>query len=138
MKNKKTLLICLCAALAVGAVAGTTVAITQCEKEPHEEQPGGVAFNGTYYADVNGSELLFTLQDNAFTWAVGTDTKTGTYEYDGTSTLKVKFDGESEIAGKVEDGVLTITYNGTKYTLYEKVTYTVTLSSGGTVSVVNG
>lgn len=138
MKNKKTLLICLCAALAVGAVAGTTVAITQCEKEPHEEQPGGVAFNGTYYADVNGSELLFTLQDNAFTWAVGTDTKTGTYEYDGTSTLKVKFDGESEIAGKVEDGVLTITYNGTKYTFYEKVTYTVSLSSGGAVSVVNG
>ena len=74
MKNKKTLLICLCAALAVGTAVGTTVAVTQCEKEPNkEQQPSGVAFNGTYYADVNGSELLFTLQDNAFTWVAGSE-----------------------------------------------------------------
>lgn len=97
--------------------------------------------NGEYYNDAAGVEYVLTLNSGNYSFAIGTDTETGTYTLaDGAFS----FGSKSKItSGTYADGTVTLVYNGSSIKLIKKVEYTVTFNSNGgsavdALKVING
>ena len=93
---------------------------------------------GLYY--YNSEDGEFTLQlygGNQFTLFDGV-TKVGEYTVaDGNATLTFKKESNGSATAKIEDGVVTLTYNGEEIRFLKKVNYTVTFNTNGGSTVEN-
>lgn len=133
MKGKKKLLL----HLFLAAFSATTVAgIAACDSTDYGE-------GGIYYYEENGEEYLVSLNDGGFTLLMDDVNEKGEYKYDGTTFTLTYDDGEEATGTSLQDGVLTITYDGQTYRFLKKVNYTVTYDVAGGVAmasskVVNG
>ena len=143
MKNKKSLLLCLCAAMMFSSFAAVATSCGSNEEESSSNGPSTYGENGDYYFDSASGEQLLTLLNGNLTLKVGSETKVGTYEYNG-QTMTIQFTGDTQATAVTYDGnALSFTYDGTAYTFLKKVNYTVSFDTNGgslveSASVVNG
>ena len=109
-----------------------------------EEIPEGPE-TGLYYYDNNGTEYTLKLHSgNKFELFNGA-AKTGTYTVNADGTMSFTFAdvADGTASAKIENGIITFTYQNSETRFFLKVDYTVTFSTnGGTaiapITVVNG
>lgn len=143
MKNKKRLLLCMCAAfmslsLPLGAAA--------CDKPQATPSNGSenYAEEGVYYCDVDGKEYLLHLSGTTFT-LFAAEEHIGTYAFkDGNLNMTFAADKTQNVATYSEaDGTVTLEIDGVTYKFLKKVEYTVTYDVAGgsaiaAAKVING
>ncbi len=133
--------------VAVALVAAIIVAIVlgvNGAKGPDDTPLEEGAESGVYYYDADDGEYTVHLHSgNQFTLNDGV-AKVGEYTVSG-NTVSFDFakDSNGSATATLENGVLTLTYNGEEIRFLKKVNYTVTFDSNGgsavdSASVVNG
>jgi len=142
MKNKKRLLISLCCALMVSTAAA---GFASCNKDKGSNDDSSSTssvveevFEGTgeyYTQSSDGVEYNLTLTDGNVTMTLGGATLSGTYSY-ANKTLTMTFSDGSTATATLTDGVLTVAYNGGTYRFIEKVSYVVSYSVDGAVTMM--
>lgn len=137
-------------AVAVALVAAIVVIIVMGASTPSNVPSGTTpddgAETGVYYYDVEGGEVILSLNSgNKFTLAGTNLNKSGTYTVDGQSlTLDFVRDEDGTATATVGENTVTVTYSDSSVmTFLKKVNYTVSFNTNGgsateSVTVVNG
>lgn len=137
-------------AVAVALVAAIVVIIvmgvSSTPDVPGDTTLSDGAETGVYYYDVEGGEVILSLNSgNKFTIAGTNYNKSGTYTVDGESlTLDFVRDEDGTATAAVNGNTVTVTLSdSTVWTFLKKVNYTVSFNTNGgsateSVTVVNG
>ena len=137
-------------AVAVALVAAIVVIIVMGVSTPSNVPDGTTpddgAETGVYYYDVEGGEVILSLNSgNKFTIAGTNLNKSGTYTVDGQSlTLDFVRDEDGTATATVGENTVTVTYSDNSVmTFLKKINYTVSFNTNGgsateSVKVVNG
>ena len=130
----------------VGAIIAIIAISVSPSNVPDGTTPGDGAETGVYYYDVEGGEVILSLNSgNKFTIAGTNLNKSGTYTVDG-ETLVLDFirDEDGTANATVNGDTVTVTYSDSSVmTFLKKINYTVTFNTaGGTaidpVQILNG
>ena len=138
MKTKKHLFVRLCFAVMMFVFSLGFVACKDdnTTKKP-EPTPVDYGESGVYYFDADDGEYLVTLNGDSFALLLGNDSVAGTYTFDGENLGLVFADAAEALNAKLEDGVITLTYNNQTMRFLKKVNYTVSYNVNGGSAVAD-
>jgi len=137
-------------AVAVALVAAIVVIIvmgvSSTPDVPDGTTPGDGAETGVYYYDVEGGEVILSLNSgNKFTIASTELNKSGTYTVDGANaTLTFVREEDGTATAVIGENTVTVTYgDNSVMTFIRKIPYTVVFNTNGgseiaSVQVING
>jgi len=93
---------------------------------------------GKYYSYLNEGTYSLELDEGKFVLNNLVETLNGSYTFDGT-TLDFTFENDkNSVNVDYQKNKMSFSYKGYSYTFYRDVDYTVTFSTGGTLTVKNG
>lgn len=93
---------------------------------------------GKYYSYLNEGTYSLELDEGKFVLNNLVETLNGSYTFDGT-TLDFTFENDkNSVNVDYQKNKMSFSYKGYSYTFYRDVNYTVTFSTGGTLTVKNG
>lgn len=131
------LLIALCVSLFLLAACDKGGSDTPTPK-PDDQTKTDYGIDNVYFMTEGDDEYLFTITGNAFMLSGLNGDQSGTFTYeDGVLTLKFKEGDSTTASAKIEDGVLTLTYNGSTYRMLQRSKFTVTYDVDGGSAVAS-
>ena len=131
------LLIALCVSLFLLAACDKGGSDTPTPK-PDDQTKTDYGIDNVYFMTEGDDEYLFTITGNAFMLSGLNGDQSGTFTYEnGVLTLKFKEGDSTAASAKIEDGVLTLTYNGSTYRMLQRSKFTVTYDVDGGSAVAS-
>ncbi|MDD6981619.1 MAG: leucine-rich repeat protein [Clostridia bacterium] len=132
------LLIALCVSLFLLVSCGKDDDETPVTPTPDEQTKTDYGIDNVYFMTDGENEYLFTITGNAFLLSGLNGDQSGTFTYaDGTMTLQFKEGDTTTASAKIEDGVLTLTYNGGTYRMLQRSQFTVSYDVDGGSAVAS-
>lgn len=107
------------------------------KKDPGTKDPGtqteiDYGINYDFFMTEDDEEYLFSIKHNTFIISGLNGVQRGTFTYEnGVLTLTFEEGDTTEASAKIENDVLTLTYNGGTYRMLKKTTFTVSFDVDG-------
>ncbi len=131
------LLIVLCVSLFLLAACDKGGDVNPTPK-PDDQTKTDYGIDNVYFMTEGDDEYLFTITGNAFMLSGLNGDQSGTFTYEnGVLTLKFKEGDSTTASATIEDGVLTLTYNGSTYRMLQRSKFTVTYDVDGGSAVAS-
>ena len=136
MKGKKNALV---KALLAVTLTACSVGFAACGKD--DKKPVSYGETGIYCFYAVDEEYNLTLNNGKYSLTIDGTELTGKYAYDGV--ILNLYAESGDMIGSINGTLLTLSYNGTTYTFYKKVDFTVDFNVDGgsaipAATVVNG
>ena len=108
------------------------------DPKPGDQTKTDYGIDNVYFMTEGDDEYLFTITGNAFMLSGLNGDQSGTFTYEnGVLTLKFKEGDSATASAAIEDGVLTLTYNGSTYRMLQRSKFTVAYDVDGGSAVAS-